>query len=389
MICAGGRLFKITVFLSVSTVSEKAHCSWGLAPPSCSMRDVPNKEVTSALASVQTAKKQDQRASAGMMEAAKGLRQEQLERTREALLQSQKMEAIGQLTGGIAHDFNNLLMAVLGSLELLRKRVPDDPKIMALLNNAVQGAQRGAVLTKRMLAFARRQELQFETISVPELVHGMTELLQRSIGQSISIETRFPLALKPIQADANQIEMALLNLVVNARDAMPDGGQIILSAREETLRDEAPGGLSPGRYVRLSVTDTGEGMDKETLARALEPFFTTKGPGKGTGLGLPMVHGLAQQSGGRFNLQSSPGEGTTAELWLPVAQKAPATVGPSVQPDAREERRAEPLVVLAVATTCWSSRTLWPCWRTLVTPPSVLSQEARRSRFFATETRSI
>ena len=155
------------------------------------------------------------------------------------------MEAIGQLTGGIAHDFNNLLTAVLGSLELMRKRLPDDPKIMALLDNAVQGAQRGAVLTKRMLAFARRQELEFETIHVPELVLGMTDLLQRSIGQAISIETRFPIALKPILADANQVEMALLNLVVNARDAMPEGGQIILSAREEMLRQGTPGNLSP------------------------------------------------------------------------------------------------------------------------------------------------
>jgi PAS domain S-box-containing protein len=274
--------------------------------------------------------------------------QDELERTREALLQSQKMEAIGQLTGGIAHDFNNLLTAVLGSLELMRKRLPDDPKIMALLDNAVQGAQRGAVLTKRMLAFARRQELEFETIHVPELVLGMTDLLQRSIGQAISIETRFPIALKPILADANQVEMALLNLVVNARDAMPKGGQIILSGREETLRQGTPGNLSPGRYVRLSVTDTGEGMDEETLSRALEPFFTTKGLGKGTGLGLPMVHGLAQQSGGRFDLQSRLGQGTTAELWLPVSQAVPATGKPSMQSAVGVERRAVPLVVLAV-----------------------------------------
>jgi PAS domain S-box-containing protein len=273
--------------------------------------------------------------------------QEKLENTREALLQSQKMEAIGQLTGGIAHDFNNLLMAVLGSLELMRKRLPDDKKIMALLDNAVQGAQRGAVLTKRMLAFARRQELQSETIHVPELVLGMTDLLQRSIGQSISIETHFPLALKPIRADANQVEMALLNLVVNARDAMPEGGQIILSAREETVPPATPAGLRPGRYVRLSVTDTGEGMDEETLARALEPFFTTKGPGKGTGLGLPMVHGLAQQSGGRFELRSRQGEGTTAELWLPLSPEA-VTVEPSKQPAASEEKYAQPLIVLAV-----------------------------------------
>ena len=161
--------------------------------------------------------------------------QQQLEKTREALLQSQKMEAIGQLTGGIAHDFNNLLMAVLGSLELVRKRVPDDPKILTLLDNAAQGAQRGAALTRRMLAFARRQELKHDAIDLPDLVRGMTELLQRSLGSSVGIETRFPLALRAVWADANQLEMALLNLAVNARDAMPDGGQIIIAAREETI----------------------------------------------------------------------------------------------------------------------------------------------------------
>ena len=148
-----------------------------------------------------------------------------LEKAREALLQSQKMEAIGHLTGGIAHDFNNLLMAVLGSLELVRKRMPRDEKLTALVDNAILGAQRGAILTKRMLAFARRQELAVETVHIPELVRGMTELLQRSLGPTISIETRFPIALKPVLADPNQVEMALLNLAVNARDAMPEGGR--------------------------------------------------------------------------------------------------------------------------------------------------------------------
>ena len=166
-----------------------------------------------------------------------------LDSAREALVQSQKMEAIGHLTGGIAHDFNNLLMAVLSSLELIRKRLPADPKLSALLDNAVRGAERGAVLTKRMLAFARRQELNTEIIQIPDLVRGMSDLLQRSLGQSISIETRFPLRLSPIIADANQLEMALLNLAVNARDAMPEGGQIIIAAREEKLsagNDEQP-----------------------------------------------------------------------------------------------------------------------------------------------------
>ena len=240
--------------------------------------------------------------------------QQKLDATREALLQSQKMEAIGQLTGGIAHDFNNLLMAVLGSLELVRKRVPDDPKILRLLDNAIQGAQRGAALIKRMLAFARRQELKHEAVDIPDLVRGMTDLLQRSIGSSVTIETRFPLALPAVWADGNQLEMALLNLAVNARDAMPDGGLIIISAHEEANEPGAPGG-----FVRICVRDTGAGMDEATLRRATEPFFTTKEPGKGTGLGLSMVHGLAQQSGGRFVLNSKMGEGSTAELWLPMA----------------------------------------------------------------------
>ncbi|MGB7036761.1 MAG: PAS domain S-box protein [Xanthobacteraceae bacterium] len=273
---------------------------------------------------------------------------ERLEKAREALLQAQKMEAIGHLTGGIAHDFNNLLMAVLGSLELVRKRLPaEDKGLLALVDNAVLGAQRGAILTKRMLAFARRQDLKNETVRIPELVLGMTELLQRSIGPQIAIETRFPVALRPVNSDANQLEMALLNLVVNARDAMPAGGQIIVAARDAVIRTEEPGGLKAGRYVCLSVQDSGDGMDQWTLERAMEPFFTTKEPGKGTGLGLPMVHGLAEQSGGRFILKSQPAQGTTAELWLPVDE----ATNPAAEKQAaiREAERHQPmLVVLAV-----------------------------------------
>jgi PAS domain S-box-containing protein len=254
--------------------------------------------------------------------------QEALEQAREALTQAQKLEAVGQLTGGVAHDFNNLLMAVLGSLELLKKRLPPDPKLMRLLDNAVQGAQRGAALTQRMLAFARRQDLKPTAVGVPDLVRGMTDLLRRSIGPTIQIETHFPLGLRPVLVDANQLELALLNLAVNARDAMPKGGRIIISAREEA--GTADNGLPSGRYVCLSVADTGEGMDEETLARAQEPFFTTKGVGRGTGLGLSMVRGLAEQSQGRLVLTSRKGEGTTAEVWLPVAEAEetpkPATV---------------------------------------------------------------
>lgn len=243
-----------------------------------------------------------------------------LEKAREALFQSQKMEAIGQLTGGVAHDFNNLLTAILGSLEIVRKRVEDAP-IQRLLDNAIRGAQRGASLTQRMLTFARRQELEAKAVDIPVLVRGMTELLERSLGPAVIIETRFPLGLQWVTADPNHLEMALLNLAVNARDAMPEGGSIILAARPETISSDQSG-LKPGSYVCLSVMDAGEGMDEATLARAGQPFFTTKGIGKGTGLGLPMVHGFAEQSGGRLVLKSRKGKGTTAELWLPVAPKS-------------------------------------------------------------------
>jgi PAS domain S-box-containing protein len=243
-----------------------------------------------------------------------------LEEAREALLQSQKMEAIGHLTGGIAHDFNNLLMAIQGSLELLRRRLPsDDPRVTQLIDNAFQGAQRGAALTQRMLAFARRQELKLVPLDVHDVVQRMANLLQSSLGPSVRIETHFPLELPRINADANQLELALLNLAINGRDAMPKGGTVTISA---TKRTDVPG-LKAGDYLCVSVTDTGTGMDEETLKRAMEPFFTTKGVGKGTGLGLPMVHGMAEQSGGTLLLKSRPGRGTSAELCLPVALGEP------------------------------------------------------------------
>jgi PAS domain S-box-containing protein len=272
----------------------------------------------------------------------------ELETAREQLFQSQKMEAVGQLTGGIAHDFNNLLMAILGSLELLRKRLPDQAEFMRLIDNAIAGAQRGATLTQRMLAFSRRQTLDPESVDVRALVHGMSEFLQRSLGPSNLIETHFPATLAPVRADANQLELALLNLAVNARDAMPQGGAIVIAAREETVHAGSEHRLESGPHVCLSVTDTGEGMDEATLARAREPFFTTKGVGKGTGLGLSAVHGVMEQSGGELVLKSTKGKGTTAELWLPVASGDPVhdRARPSAEPDQTEVGR--PLVVLAV-----------------------------------------
>jgi PAS domain S-box-containing protein len=251
----------------------------------------------------------------------------------EQLRQAQKMEAVGQLTGGIAHDFNNLLTAVLGSLELLRKRLPTgDERVSRLLDNAVQGAQRGASLTQRLLAFSRGQALNPKAVDVPEVVRGMSDLLRSSLGAGVRVETLFPLHLAPAHVDANQLELALLNLAVNARDAMLGTGQLTIAAREERVEVGQAGELAPGDYVVLGVTDTGEGMDEATLARCVEPFFTTKGIGKGTGLGLSMVYGLAEQSGGRLVLRSRKGDGTTAELWLPRAEaEATPTARPGVE----------------------------------------------------------
>ena len=246
----------------------------------------------------------------------------ELERAREALFQSQKMEAIGQLTGGVAHDFNNLLTAVIGSLELVRKRLPPDEKNLLLIDNAMQAARRGATLTQRMLAFARRQELDPELASVAALVAGMTTLFDHTLGPSIVLDVDCPPSLAPVRVDVNQLEMALLNLVVNARDAMPRGGTIAISAAEVEAGPASPFPLPAARYVRLSVRDQGHGMDAATLARATEPFFTTKGVGKGTGLGLSMVHGLAEQLGGGLQLESAPGAGTIASLWIPMAAGA-------------------------------------------------------------------
>ena len=269
-----------------------------------------------------------------------------LEQARESLFQSQKLEAIGQLTGGVAHDFNNLLMVVLTNLELLRRRLPADAKLTQLLDNAVKGAKRGVSLTQRMLAFARKQELQPESVDVAALITGMAEMMERTLGPSIFIEREFPATLSPVLVDAHQLELALLNLAVNARDAMPDGGSLVFRAAHEA--DPAPQSLAPGAYVRLTVSDSGAGMDAETVARAAEPFFTTKGVGKGTGLGLAMVQGLAAQSGGKFMLSSQVGVGTSAVLWLPVASDAAEAMPPASIPVALDAGAATAWKVLAV-----------------------------------------
>lgn len=243
-----------------------------------------------------------------------------------------KVESLGQLTGGVAHDFNNLLMAVLGNLELLSKYIPDDPRLRRLLAGAVQGAERGATLTKRMLAFARRQELRPEIIDISALVGSMVDMLGRSLGPNVDITTAFADGLPATRVDPNQLELAILNLALNARDAMPRGGKLHISARRQRIAANDVPGLEPGDYVCIGESDSGIGMDAETLKRATEPFFTTKGAGHGTGLGLSMVDGLVAQSGGAMRIMSKLGAGTTVEMWLPASAQ-PADPLRSVLPD--------------------------------------------------------
>ncbi len=248
------------------------------------------------------------------------------EKAQEQLRQAQKMETIGQLTGGVAHDFNNLLMAVMGNLDLLRKRIPDDPRLHRLIDGAVQGAERGASLTQRLLAFARQQDLRAVPVDLGALIQDMSDLLQRSLGPRVVLRLDIPQGLPPARVDANQLELAILNLAINARDAMSDGGSIdIKVAQYRATSDPA---LKSGDYLKLSVIDTGMGMTPEILKRAVEPFFSSKPLGKGTGLGLSMVHGLAVQLGGALQLSSTVGQGTTATLILPVATNAPKAESP-------------------------------------------------------------
>lgn len=257
-----------------------------------------------------------------------------LEATREALFQSQKMDAVGQLTGGVAHDFNNLLAVILGNLELARRRVPDDEKLARYLGNAIEGARRGAVLTQRMLAFARRQELKPVAVDLKGLIESMSGLLKSSLGPAVLIQTSLPDKLRRVAADPNQLELAILNLGVNARDAMPEGGLLRIEARQEA------------EHVRLLLIDDGDGMDEETLRRALEPFFTTKGVGKGTGLGLSMVHGMMEQLGGKLTIASERGSGTTIELWLKNAADGRESARPAVLSSGASRKRSRLSILL-------------------------------------------
>jgi len=247
-------------------------------------------------------------------------------RAEAALRRAQKLEALGGLTSGVAHDFNNLLAVILGSLELLARRLPeDDARARSLVDAALRGAKRGAALTARLLAFARQQELTPRPLHPATLLAALRPLLTQLLGPGILIEEDLPAELWTFRADPDQLELALLNLGANARDAMPDGGRLCLSARNVSVVASGSAFIDPGPrppapagdHVVLTVRDSGTGMDEAALARAADPFCTTKGPGKGTGLGLSMVHGFAVQSGGALLLSSCPGAGTSAELWLP------------------------------------------------------------------------
>jgi len=239
----------------------------------------------------------------------------------ESLRQAQKMEAVGHLTGGIAHDFNNLLTIIIGNIDTVLRRIDTttDPRIKRSLDNALKGAESAAALTQRLLVFSRQQPLDPRAIDVARLLAGMSDLLTRSITEAISIQMSSAQDLWKIEADPHQLENAILNLAVNARDAMNGNGALTIDAGNILVDGDGPNGLAPGRYVAISVADTGTGMSPETIARAFDPFFTTKEVGKGTGLGLSMVYGFAQQSKGTVEIASRPGEGTTVTLYLPKA----------------------------------------------------------------------
>lgn len=246
------------------------------------------------------------------------------------LHEAQKLETIGQLTGGVAHDINNLLTPITGALDLLNRRYSaDDPRTARLLDGALQSAERAKILVSRLLGFARRQALETRAIDIASLLEGMRDLVVSSIGSAVELRLSPGPGLPAAMADPNQLELALLNLCVNARDAMNGAGVLTVAAEHAVVGPNTGGTLKPGAYIRISVVDTGAGMDAATLGRAVEPFFSTKGVGKGTGLGLSMVHGLAAQLGGAFELSSVVGQGTRADLYLPVATAAAHPLAPT------------------------------------------------------------
>ena len=272
--------------------------------------------------------------------------EQDLRRAEAQLFHVQKMDAIGKLTGGIAHDFNNLLAAVIGGLRLIEKRAQLPEPAQEVLDMTKRAAEQGTELVRRLLAFARRQQLQPATIAVPVLAKAVTGLLEPTLGGRHQIDWRISAALWEAYADPAQLELALMNLIINARDAMTDGGTIIVTAENRTIGRAVDGELDKGDYVVLTVADSGCGISSDMIEKVLEPFVTTKDVGKGTGLGLSMVYGFARQSGGSFRLASEVGKGTSAEIWLPRSTEPIKEAGPQPAPPA--VKSARPLRVLLV-----------------------------------------
>ena len=266
----------------------------------------------------------------------------------EELRQAQKMEAVGRLTGGIAHEFNNLLMVVVGNIELLQSQLPEDGHLNSFASTAMNGAMRGAELTQRLLTFSRKQTLAIVPVDLNDLVLGLHDMLRRTLGETITLEMELAENLQNTLADRNQIEGALLNFVLNSRDAMPKGGTIIVRTSNTTLDTEAAAKADADRgdYVSLEIADTGHGMTAETMVQSFEPFFTTKDVGAGTGLGLSVVYGFAKQSGGFVEIDSEVGRGTTIRLSLPCVAEEERASGEKVQIGAEPVKgRAAILVV--------------------------------------------
>ena len=255
-----------------------------------------------------------------------------------------KLETLGQLTGGVAHDFNNLLTPIVGALDMLRRQHDGEERSKRLINGAMQAAERAATLVQRLLSFARRQHLEARTVDVVGLVEGMQDLMQRTLGTHIKVVVETQPDLPPARIDPGQLELAILNLAVNARDSMGGGGELLIRLDEADVATPSDG-LEPGRYIRVAVKDSGVGMDAHTLKRAIEPFFTTKGQGEGTGLGLSMVHGLAAQSGGALRINSKVGKGTTATIWLPAAAGDAEALGDGPDEMPTQPKRATILLV--------------------------------------------
>ena len=292
------------------------------------------------------ARLEDLRALATELEQRVEQRTAEREHAMRQLHEAQKLETIGQLTGGVAHDFNNLLTPIIGTLDLLGRRVAGkDARTDRMIGNALQSGERAKVLVQRLLGFARRQELETKAVGIGALLEGMRDLVSSSVGPTVELRMRCDPEIAPALADPNQLELAILNLCVNARDAMPDGGLLTIAAAEVLVGPGFEPRLAPGLYIRLSVIDAGVGMDEATLAHAVEPFFSTKDVGRGTGLGLSMVHGLAAQLGGGFALTSAPDEGTRADLYLPVATSEAEGLAALSR---REIQQVRPLSILLV-----------------------------------------